>query len=573
AARGDGYFVVHLFEGAGDEEVAAAMDAVGRVAGTTILKRERVAGVESVTIAAPIARAAEIAAVPAVQFIEDAPEFTERNSTVRGVVQSNTPGVEPLYANGLHGEGQIIGMLDSRINVSHCSFADTNPIGPTHRKILAYHASAGSAQHGTHTSCTAVGDAGDFSDTRGLAYLAKLVYSLIPTLTEASVTASLNTHHADGARVHSNSWGNDATTSYDGVCRAIDAFCRANEDDLVVFAVSNGSLIRNPENAKNCLAVAASQDNPTQDSWCIGGTGPTSDGRRKPEIMAPGCDTFSAWNLTACDTISLFGTSYATPAISGTALLVRQYYMDGFHPTGAPNVGDGFTPTGALLKATLLNSAADMTGVAGYPSNQEGWGRLWIDQTLYFPGDARHMLAVSDIRNANGLSTGQQDEEVVAVGAGQVLRVTLVWTEPPASIGASFAAVNDLDLQVIAPGTGGTFKGNVFSGGVSVVGGVKDDRNNVEQVLLAAPLPGTYTVRVSAPAVNVGPQGYALVVTGATYCAGDLNGDRSVGLGDIAIIIQNWNTAGPAGDANGDGVVGLADVAMLIMNWSTTCPQ
>ena len=49
--------------------------------------------------------------------------------------------------------------------------------------------------------------------------------------------------------------------------------------------------------------------------------------------------------------------------------------MDGFYPSGAPVMGDGFTPTGALIKATLLNSGVDMTGEAGYPTFLEGWGR------------------------------------------------------------------------------------------------------------------------------------------------------------------------------------------------------
>src|SRR5262249_39548514 len=57
-------------------------------------------------------------------------------------------------------------------------------------------------------------------------------------------------------------------------------------------------------------------------------------------------------------------------------------------------------------------------------------------------------------------------------------------------------------------------KGNVFTGGVSTPGGTADDRNNVEQVHIAGPAIGQWTVRVSATAVNVQQQGYALVVAG-----------------------------------------------------------
>ncbi len=54
-------------------------------------------------------------------------------------------------------------------------------------------------------------------------------------------------------------------------------------------------------------------------------------------------------------------------------------------------------------------------------------------------------------------------------------------------------------------------------------------------------------------------------------CIGDEDGSGSIGLGDLAVVIQNWSTAGPAGDCNRDGVVGLADVAGLIQHWGEVC--
>ncbi|MCA9300050.1 MAG: hypothetical protein KDA28_13350 [Phycisphaerales bacterium] len=51
--------------------------------------------------------------------------------------------------------------------------------------------------------------------------------------------------------------------------------------------------------------------------------------------------------------------------MSGTAALVRQFYVDGYYPTGVATPGDGFDPSGPLVKATLINSAVDMTGVSG----------------------------------------------------------------------------------------------------------------------------------------------------------------------------------------------------------------
>lgn len=62
---------------------------------------------------------------------------------------------------------------------------------------------------------------------------------------------------------------------------------------------------------------------------------------------------------------------------------------------------------GALVKATLTNASVDMTGVSGYPSNQEGWGRVLLDNALYFNGDVRTLAVLADVRNASGYTTGQ----------------------------------------------------------------------------------------------------------------------------------------------------------------------
>jgi len=156
-----------------------------------------------------------------------------------------------------------------------------------------------------------------------------------------------------------------------------------------------------------------------------------------------------------------------------------------------------------------------MTGISGFPSDQEGWGRLLADRTLFFPGDPRD-LGLVDVRNASGLATGEVDQYTIGLGgSGQPLRVTLVYTDPPASAstGSGFAAVNDLDLEVVDPFST-TYLGNVFGLGMSVTGGSKDDRNNVEQVHVNAPDSGSWTLRVVGASVNVGRQGYALVVSG-----------------------------------------------------------
>ncbi len=496
-----------------DVDQAKAELKIAAIPGTDFRFTEFVGGQHIVTAIVDREQVAAFAELAAVQFVEEAPDVSPRNSTTRWIIQTNVPNFTPLYDAGIRGEGQIVGVMDGQLDINHCSFVDANPIGPLHRKILAYNTGLGANSHGTHVSGTAIGDSGVDNDLRGIAYAGRIVYNSIPSFTENAMVSSLTLHHNQGARVHTNSWGNDGTTQYDGLARGIDVFSHDNEDSLVLFAVTNGSTLRNPENAKNVLAVGATQDTPSVDSHCTGGAGPTSDGRRKPEIYAPGCSTTSSRSSTSCGTRSLTGTSMASPAIAGAAMLARQYYMDGFYPSGLATPSDSFTPSAALIKATLLNSTRDMTNVAGFPSNTEGWGRLTLDDTLYLDGDSRELTA-NEVRNADGLSTGESTDFGLNVdSSAEPLRVTLVWTDAPAASGAGFAPVNNLDLVLIAP-SGQTFRGNVFSGGVSAPGGSADAINNVEQILIPNPETGSWIVRVAGTAINAGTQGFGLVSSG-----------------------------------------------------------
>jgi hypothetical protein len=136
-----------------------------------------------------------------------------------------------------------------------------------------------------------------------------------------------------------------------------------------------------------------------------GNPGPTADGRRKPDMMGVGCGIRSANGGTACGTtLGSCATSSATPNIAACAALVRQYFTEGWYPTGAPEPHNAFAPSGALLKSMLIDSTIDMTGISGYPSNQEGWGLVRLDNVMSFPGAARN-VRVWDTRNADGLTT------------------------------------------------------------------------------------------------------------------------------------------------------------------------
>jgi hypothetical protein len=269
----------------------------------------------------------------------------------------------------------------------------------------------------------------------------------------------------------------------------------------------------------------------------------------------------------------------AAPSIAGSALLARQYYTDGFYPTGAATPADAFTPSGALVKATLLNSTVDMTGVAGYPSNREGWGRVLLANSLVFDDSARSII-VRDVRNntEDALSTADVAEfDFDVLSFSQGLKITLVWHDAPGSVNANPAAVNNLNLTVVAPS--GEYRGNVFSGGFSTTGGSYDNNNNVEMVILPAPVAGTYTVRVNGAAVNVGSQGYALVITGDVAevsppddCIADWNNDGSLDFFDAQQFLAAFSALDPATDLNQDGSWNFFDVQTFLGLFSAGCP-
>ncbi len=55
-------------------------------------------------------------------------------------------------------------------------------------------------------------------------------------------------------------------------------------------------------------------------------------------------------------------------SLRGTAVIALFGLIDIFFPTGAPVVANRFTPTAALVKATLLSSARQMTGAGAIPN-------------------------------------------------------------------------------------------------------------------------------------------------------------------------------------------------------------
>jgi hypothetical protein len=230
------------------------------------------------------------------------------------------------------------------------------------------------------------------------------------------------------------------------------------------------------------------------------------------------------------------GTSMAAPVVAGGVALIRQYFEEAWYPGGEKGKGEKHEASGALLRAMVMNSgrrltgALDVSGNSGnqwlelepyLPNNEQGYGAMTMETVLHFKEQAGKSPPALFVRDDQGpfetlcLNTGDATPFGFRVSSGKRFKVTIAWTDPPASLVADVVLVNDIDLTVLGPGDREWVGNNITSrdkGGDEYL--TRDRTNNKEQVELTYPTPGEYTVIVRGHHVPEGPQCYALVVTG-----------------------------------------------------------
>jgi hypothetical protein len=344
-----------------------------------------------------------------------------------------------------------------------------------------------------------------------------------------------------GAVVGSNSWGDDTQGRYDTSAMEFDALVRdadglipGDQPYILEFSAGNAGpgtqTIGSPAVGKNVIATGASENDRTDMLIYADGPevmadfssrGPCEDGRIKPDVIAPGTWISSLQSASASDQYAWAGidnyyqyqggTSQAGPHASGAAAVFVQYYRQ-THANA--------TPSPALTKAALINSATGLDPSFGndpVPNMDQGWGRVdlvnLMDPSLSFEFIDQTVLLTN---------TQVFDHHILVADDTQPLTITLAYTDVPAFPGTLIALVNDLDLEVIAP-DGTLYRGNQFDAGESIPNAASPDAiNNVEEVLLATPLPGDYLLRVRASNVvqdarqdtSAIDQDFALVTSG-----------------------------------------------------------
>lgn len=532
-----------------------------------------------VRAAIDMSRVTELAARNDVAWVEPSLELVQHNANAQWVVQTNVSNNRRVWDMGLHGEGQVVHSSDSGIRTTHNAFRDAGvPINgfgdyPTHRKIIAYRQSLpgvpfgdhpGASYHGTHTAGTLVADDSPFSgDARdGMALKAKIFFTdsggdalsiLAPGDLNLLFGPAYEGNAGGAARISSNSWGaglqSQASGMYTVLSMTADQFLYDHKDFLISFSNGNDSApgsVGTPATFKNGVSSGSTGNGASANQYSyFSSQGPTNDGRMKPTICSPGSSLQSPSGGSDTGYQTLSGTSMSCPSGAGAMVLIRQYLTDGWYPTGAPVPANGFTPSGALVKALAISSTDnDMLGMP-IPNNQVGWGRINVDNILYFPGDTERTAVIDD---ADGLATGEFAEyEIQVTDASVPLKVTLCWFDKEGSPGALRELVNDLNLTVTDPANT-VYVGNALVNGESVPAGVADSLNVEEGVRRNAPATGTWRIRVEGRNVPFAAQTFALAISGGVgTTSGVVQLDRhAYGRDDvIEVRVEDTNASSP----------------------------
>ena len=546
---------------------------------------------------------AHLTTLPEVMYIEPYPVLKPFNWDAAGIGQSGDATSTPAWGVGLTGEGQVVGVADTGLDVNNCFFRQTGGLGvndtsvfslPTvgafnssQRKVVQYVTSTDNTDvrngHGTHVCGTVAGyregsPIGGTNNFNGVAPEAKIAFfdigdaDGILSIPSNLVARLFPPGLRAGARVFSFSWGTNINT-YTFLDVQIDQMMHDNRQTLVLVAAGNSGnsgarTVFSPALTKNGIAVGASMSvtaprlpNITSVAG-FSSLGPSADGRIKPDLVAPGTLLTSAAGLTACETVPLQGTSMATPVVAGLATLIRQYFMEGWYPSGLKTATDQFAPSGALLKAMLINSAVRMhqytnssTGATILqlglpPDNYQGFGRPQLSRVLrlgkgpeqpgLFAVDSRPVAtAVVHTYKFTVPSDYHAPPATPLTGPNQVkdaFEVTLTWTDPDSTASAAVVVLHDLDLVASLDSAGLPVR-KLYPNNRAA----PDNVNIIEKIRIARPSPGdVITVNVTGKSVTTTAfQEYALVASGPLIAAAWYCQDPRVNRTDLTWRTEN----------------------------------
>ncbi len=314
AGDGSHLYRVRIERGADAGRATAAVAATG----ATVLQRHD----GFLLVGADGAQLEAIARVLDVAWVEKHLPAERHNEFGAGV----TVGANVATANGYDGSTQIVAVSDTGLGDG--TAAGAHPDIPASRisSIYNWPGAAGGcftsvsddgprdvdSGHGTHTAVSVLGDGGPAGEGKGAAPAAGLVFQATENWATIDFICQLfggwpaqgyfltglpddlgdmyQQAYADGARVHSNSWGSAQAGAYTIDSANTDDFMWNNPDMAITFSAGNegydfdldgvvdADSLGSPATAKNVITVGASEGDRQGDYQCDAGlTYPSAD--------------------------------------------------------------------------------------------------------------------------------------------------------------------------------------------------------------------------------------------------------------------------------------------------------
>lgn len=476
--------IVQYLETADPAAVRAALEAQG----TTVEQTDEAN--HQLLVLTPLDKIRTLADIPTVLYAEPAPAPPQREDRP-GRSNHRVNYINSDSPLGLHYDGSGV----------HVALGDDGMLGPhidyQGRTDQVQVQGTNSGDHGDHVAGIIMGGGNFDPRQRGMATGAELkAYAPFTNINSAPAD-----YGPFGIRITSTSYGDGCHAGYTAFAQTCDRQTRQLPALLHVFSAGNsggtscgflnswGTITGGNKTGKNVIAVAAVDFHDqlaSFSSW-----GPVTDGRIKPDLAAVGVNVNSTLPNNTYGPNS--GTSMACPGISGTSAVLYSLWRAN-HNASDPDAG--------LIKGVMMATADDL-GRPG-PDFKFGYGRVNARRAAQTLLDNRLMI--------DSVDQGDQRQLSITVPPGtQQLRVLTYWSDYEGTVQAARALVNNLDMRVVAPDSTNyqpwvlNPAPNATTLDMPATRG-RDSLNNVEQVTLDAPAPGTYRVRITGAAVPQGPQ-------------------------------------------------------------------
>lgn len=421
-----------------------------------------------------------VLAHPDVLWVELAGTDDVLDEEILGITNASLLMPRPNYV-GLDGTNMVVGVGDNS-DIGHIDFKN---------RVISYNTTI-AENHGEHVSGTIAGRGNKDWYGRGYAPNATIISDFFSQI----LVKSEDYYQHLNMAVTNNSYGqflgdcnfmgryNSTSQITDEIAiaapKVLHVFAAANDGQYTCFPYPQGYRTVNGAfaSSKNSIVVANMRKHIISVNQSSS-RGPTRDGRTKPEITAIGSSVYAPIKNNGYSNSS--GTSMAAPNVAGASVLLQEFYVK----------ENNTLPSSMLLKNALLNGATHL--ITEGPNFQYGYGLLNTYQSKEILGNQQfyedEIQANSEVTYSINIPAGTTN-----------FKVLLNWLDPAGHPNADKALVHDLDLKVVGPNQ--TYLPWILDPASdqvtnNPVRGI-DTLNNVEQVSILNPTPGTYQIKVSA---------------------------------------------------------------------------